>query len=101
MAQFRGVLSGGRGTASRLGHKTSGLTADVNGWRSGVTVVARYNEALDRDEFTIYATTGSSGGGQSFTIGEAFEHDGEIVFNPGMSLADVGSANGVSFPVTA
>jgi hypothetical protein len=38
MAQFRGVIAGQRGEASRLGSKSSGLTVHCNGWNGGVTV---------------------------------------------------------------
>ena len=59
MARFRGTLSGQRGVASRLGSKKSGLTADVNGWRGGVRVVAEVDDG-GRDVFEVYATAGSS-----------------------------------------
>ena len=60
MARYRGTLQGRKGTASRLGHSVTGLTATVNGWHAGVTVHARPC-ALDmtRDEFVIDITRGS------------------------------------------
>ena len=44
MAQFRGTVQGNRSETSRLGHKTSGLVTECNGWNIGVKCVARYNE---------------------------------------------------------
>ena len=57
MAQFRAVIKGQRGEASRLGSKKSGLTAVVNGWNSGIMVKASHCEGSDT--FTIYRTNGS------------------------------------------
>lgn len=59
MAQFRGTLQGNRGMASRLGHKSTGLIATVDGWHGGVSVVAQHNDAMG-DYFEVYATGGSS-----------------------------------------
>lgn len=68
MAQFRGTISGSRGEASRLGGKSSGMKATVNGWNSGVTVRAFVDE-LGRDCFALYATGGSDQTGRSEYIG--------------------------------
>jgi len=38
MAQYRAVIKGSRGEASRLGHKSSGIRAEVNGWNLGILV---------------------------------------------------------------
>ena len=59
MAQFRGVLQGNRGMASRVGHKSTGLMAAVDGWNGGVCVVAQHNDAMG-DYFEVYATGGSN-----------------------------------------
>lgn len=60
MANFKGSIRGGRGAVSRLGHKTTGLTTENNGWNGGVRVCARYSEEHG-DLFAIYATGGSNG----------------------------------------
>ena len=60
MAQFRGTVEGGRSVASRLGHKTTGLATECNGWDTGVKVEAQWNEKLQCDEFYIFHTNGSS-----------------------------------------
>lgn len=59
MARFRGTLKGNRGMASRLGTASSGLTAEVNGWNTGVIVLAGRDER-DRDTFDIHVTGGSN-----------------------------------------
>lgn len=73
MARFRGVVSGGKGEASRIGHKTNGLTVNANGWSSGVRVDAVYDEENDRDEFLVYATNGSGFGSSDGYIGKVIE----------------------------
>lgn len=60
MAQFRAIIRGTRGEASRLGSKNSGITAHVDGWHSGVTVRGMV-DADGQDVFTVYATGGSTG----------------------------------------
>ena len=59
MAQFRAVIRGQRGEASRLGSKNSGIVAHVDGWNAGVTVRGMV-DAQGRDMFTVYATGGSN-----------------------------------------
>jgi hypothetical protein len=70
MAHFRGTVQGGRSEASRLGHKTSGLTVHANGWHKGITVEASYDEASGRDVFLVYLTGGSSVNGKRQLVGE-------------------------------
>lgn len=67
MAQFRATIQGGRGEAARLGHKTTGIEANVNGWDSGVKVSGYHTD--DADKFDIYMTTGSSGDGRELYLG--------------------------------
>ncbi len=69
MAQFRGTVQGNRGEASRIGHKSSGLTVKCNGWQSGVTVHAKYDKETDKDFFYIYRTSGSSYKGEKVLLG--------------------------------
>ena len=73
MAQFRGTVQGNRSETSRLGHKTSGLVTECNGWNIGVKCVARYNEEADRDEIMIYKTSGSGYGGEFKHIHTVFK----------------------------
>ena len=68
MAQFRGTVKGNKSEASRLGHKTTGLRVECNGWNIGVKCIARYNEETGGDEIWIYRTTGSSGHGHPTLI---------------------------------
>lgn len=60
MAQFRAVIRGQRGEASRLGSKNSGIDARINGWTSGVRVAARHEDGVD--VFDVFATAGSGYG---------------------------------------
>ena len=57
MAHFRGTVKGGRGEASRLGHKTTGLTTTCNSWDLGIKVEAGHVNG--QDVFKIYLTDGS------------------------------------------
>lgn len=57
MAHFRAEIRGGRGSASRLGHKTSGIMATVNGWTAGVEVHADHRDG--KDVFRVFRTGGS------------------------------------------
>lgn len=70
MAQFRAVIYGQRGQASRLGGKSSGITAQVNGWNLGVTVEAVFDKATGQDVFNVYRTGGSNGGAGAVKIAE-------------------------------
>ena len=58
MAQYRAIIKGNRGEASRLGSKSSGLEARVNGWDVGVYVEVHHIEGKDR--ILIYSTGGSN-----------------------------------------
>ena len=60
MARFRGTVQGGRGEASRLGTKNSGMVTKCYGWHSGVKVVASVDEE-GKDTFHVYKTGGSTG----------------------------------------
>lgn len=40
MAEFMATAQGGRGEASRLGHKSTGARTTCNGWSAGVAVSA-------------------------------------------------------------
>lgn len=48
MARFYGVLNGGRGDVSRLGHKSTGLTTYAASW-AGAVRVSLYVNALGTD----------------------------------------------------
>ena len=59
MAHFRGTVAGGRGDASRLGHKTTGLTTTCNTWDLGIKVSVRFVNG--QNIFKISKTGGSNG----------------------------------------
>lgn len=58
MAHFRGTIQGGRGKASRLGHKTSGLRVTARSWTDGVNVELSWNDELGTDWLSIYMESG-------------------------------------------
>ena len=49
MAQYRGTLTGQRGQASRLGTKSSGLSAHIASWSGAVDVDLWYDASTDTD----------------------------------------------------
>ena len=73
MAHFRATVQGGRGSASRLGHKTSGIEARVNGWNSGVYVYGYHKDG--KDYFRVELNGGSGYGGGGKIIGTFSEDD--------------------------
>lgn len=66
MAQFIGFIRGGRGEASRLGHKTTGLTAEARGWTTGAEI--RIAHVDGRDVVHVYRTEGSGGAGRRVLV---------------------------------
>jgi hypothetical protein len=50
------------------GHKTTGITASVNGWSKGVKIEASHNAETGKDIFYIYQTKGSNGSGSNKLI---------------------------------
>ena len=80
MARFRGILQGGRGEVTRLGHASSGLRVCADGWDVGVTVYAQANGA--DDIFSIYATRGSNGRASATLLGTVQLVDGSPRFIP-------------------
>lgn len=58
MAQYRAVIKGSRGETSRLGHKSSGIRAEVNGWNLGILVYG-WSDPEKGDVFEVYLTGGS------------------------------------------
>ena len=73
MAQFIGRVQENKQEITRLGHKTSGVRTECNGYRIGVKCVARYNEKAGRDEIEIYITNGSGYGGLHKHIATAWD----------------------------
>jgi hypothetical protein len=58
MAQFYARIEGNRGPATRLGSKSSGMTARINGWNVGVLVLMDHQDG--HDVVTVYRTGGSN-----------------------------------------
>ena len=53
MAHYRGTIQGGRGEASRLGHKSTGIHSTVASWSGAVKVRVWYDESAGVDRFGI------------------------------------------------
>jgi len=62
MAQFRGLVQGQRGEATRLGTKSSGLRVDAAGWGGRITIGLFHNEETGEDDFRIAQETHSGAG---------------------------------------
>ena len=74
MAQYLGEVRGNRGTVSRLGSKSSGLTVIANGWNVGARVTISYDP--DRgDVVNVWRTGGSNGAGGWTLIAEFAQND--------------------------
>jgi hypothetical protein len=58
MAQFKAEIKGNRGSVSRLGHKTTGITSHTCGWESGIRVEGYHDDDLG-DIFLVWQTGGS------------------------------------------
>ena len=69
MAQFKADIKGGRGSVSRLGGKTSGITGHIRGWESGIRIEGHHDEHLG-DIFMIYQTSGSGFKAKDVLVGK-------------------------------
>ena len=69
MAQFKADIKGSRGSVSRLGGKTSGITGHIRGWESGIRIEGHHDEHLG-DIFMIYQTSGSGFKSKDILIGK-------------------------------
>jgi len=86
MAQFRGTVQGGRGEAARLGHKSTGLRTECQGWNIGVSATARHgegDEGREHDYITVAVNEGNGyNAGRRVYVGLAMETDHGPVFVP-------------------
>ena len=69
MAQFKADIKGSRGSVSRLGGKTSGITGHIRGWESGIRIEGHHDEDLG-DIFMIYQTGGSGFKAKDVLVGK-------------------------------
>ena len=69
MAQFKAEIKGNRGSVSRLGHKTTGISRHTCGWESGIKVEGHYDEELG-DIFLVWQTSGSGFKKSSILLGK-------------------------------
>ena len=69
MAQFKAEIKGNRGSVSRLGPKTTGITSHTCGWESGIKVEGHYDEDFG-DIFLVWQTSGSGFKSKSVLLGK-------------------------------
>ena len=69
MAQFKAEIQGNRGSVSRLGHKTTGISSHTCGWNSGIKVEGHFDEELG-DIFLVWQTSGSGLRRKSIMLGK-------------------------------
>ena len=69
MAQFKAEIQGNRGSVSRLGHKTTGISSHTCGWNSGIKVEGHFDEELG-DIFLVGQTSGSGLKSKSVLLGK-------------------------------
>ena len=63
MSHFYGDIQGNRGASTKGASKASGISGHIRGWNVGARVRVHYDERTGLDTVTVYATSGSSGGG--------------------------------------
>ncbi len=81
MAHFRGTARGGTTTASRLGHKTTGMVTECNGWDSGIRAEASFRAGIG-DCIIVYATGGSNSS-RGVRLGSLQpDPDGNLIWTP-------------------
>lgn len=85
MAQFRSIIRGQRGEASRLGSKQSGMVAHVDGWHTGATI--RIDHVDGRDRVSVYRTSGSGHGQSTIMVAQWFA--AEATTYPALGVAEV------------
>ena len=58
MSHFYARIKGGKGEATRCGHKKSGITGHVHGWKIGARVCC-YVDGMGDDVVEVYRTDGN------------------------------------------
>ena len=78
MAHFRGEVDGARSTASRLGHKNTGLSTTAQTWSGAIRVRVWWDESARVDRFEVDQIAHHGSGIEqrlaSGIVGEAAEH---------------------------
>lgn len=81
MAHFYANIQGGKGEATRTGHKTTGIYGHIRGGSAGVKVVGKVDKH-GRDAFEVIMTHGSWGPGIDKKLGEVVDFTKE--YNQGL-----------------
>lgn len=53
MSQFYGVVTGGKSSASRQGHKTTGLTVTAASWQGAVETRLWFDKTTGKDMYAV------------------------------------------------
>lgn len=77
MARFYAEIQGNKGLASRMGSKSSGMSASVNGWDVGVDVRA-YVDGHDQD-IVVVTPNGGSNGVDHVRMSVGVKHDSVLI----------------------
>ena len=80
MAHFRATIQGTRGEASRLGTKSTGIQASINGWDIGLNVDIIHNEA-GQDKILVSLTGGSNQKGEKVYLAGLTRKDLDRMLN--------------------
>jgi hypothetical protein len=91
VARFLAEVEGSRKPVHRLGHKSSGIRAQAQGWDVGVKIQGAPKPLdPDRDMFDIYVTGGSNDPSVQFKIGTVqMTAAGDIAFSASDDLAQL------------
>lgn len=95
MAEFMATAAGGRGEASRLGHKTTGARTTCNGWNAGVGVYAHDTDEGNRFHVEMNEGNGYNAG-RTMSLGTVEPGGNGPTFYPSPALvAQILAAHGV------
>lgn len=68
MSHFYGTIRGGRGEATRCGHKTTGLVTNAAGYNGAVRTRIWYDEETGQDRFRVTLVPWHGSGGESRSL---------------------------------
>ena len=84
MSHFYGTVQGGRGEATRCGHKSNGLQTNAAGWGGTIEVATYHDDESGMDMARIYLRPWQHSGGESLLIAtvELNAESGMIYYPP-------------------
>lgn len=76
MSHFYGTIKGGRGQATRTGHKTSGLTTHAASWHGAISVELWRDDDSSADMFRVVMVPWhGAGDSQTLCVGRVGDFD--------------------------